>query len=276
MASCLLSSPRIHSPPDSLMRRTSVRKVSANRVFQQAVKWFRQLQNLYEVISPDPFLRPFIDDYLSLVELYALIRNAYSDRLYVDREISNKTRELLQKHTISGQLEMPGAIHALGPEELAKLQHSDASDNTKILNLRKILATTVAEQGAAKPFLLSIGERAEKLAEAYEDRQLTTQQALLEFEKLAREATEADAERQRLGLDENSFAIQKTVREVDNGFDPKQAKGINALFERFPDYGWNKQQESKLRTELYKALRPLVGTEKMIDVANHLLKLQRV
>src|SRR5207302_1944853 len=82
--------------------------------------------------------------------------------------------------------------------------------------------------------------------------------------------------RQRLCLDENSFAIQKTVGEVDNGFDAKQAKGINALFEQFPDYHWNKQQESKLRTELYKALRPLVGTEKMIDVANHLLKLQRV
>src|SRR5947209_5689033 len=40
MASCLLSSPRIHSPPDSLMRRTSVTKVSGNRVFQQAVKAF--------------------------------------------------------------------------------------------------------------------------------------------------------------------------------------------------------------------------------------------
>src|SRR5712691_12533841 len=38
MASCFLSSPRIHSPPDSLMRRTSVTKVSGNRVFQQAVR----------------------------------------------------------------------------------------------------------------------------------------------------------------------------------------------------------------------------------------------
>src|SRR3989449_11182132 len=45
-------------------------------------KWVRQLQNLYEVISPDAFLGPFIDDYLSLGELYALISNAYSDRLY--------------------------------------------------------------------------------------------------------------------------------------------------------------------------------------------------
>src|SRR5216684_1121443 len=239
-------------------------------------KWFRQLQNLYEVISPDAFLRPFLDNYLLLSELYALIRNAYGERIYVDREISNKTRDLLQKHTISGQLELPGAIHALGPEELAKLRESDTSDTTKILNLRKILAVTVQDSGASKPFLLSIGERAEKLAEAYEDRQLTTQQALLEFGKLAREATEADVERQQLGLDENSFAIHKTVAEADNGFDAKQAKGINALFDQFPDYRWNKQQESTLRTELYKTLRPLIGTGKMIDVANRLLRLQRI
>jgi type I restriction enzyme R subunit len=239
-------------------------------------KWFRQLQSLYEIISPDACLRAFIDDYLSLSELYAFIRSAYGDRIYVDREVSNKTRDLLQKHTISGQLELPGAIHALGPEELAKLRDSDTSDNTKILNLRKILAVTVQETGAAKPFLLSIGERAEKLVEAYEDRQVTTRQALLEFQKLAREATEADAERQRLGLDENTFAIHKTVGETDNGFDAKQAKGINGLFEQFPDYRWNKHQESKLRTELYKTLRPLVGTEKMIEVANRLLRLQRV
>ena len=239
-------------------------------------KWFRQLQNLYDIISPDAFMRPFIDDYLLLSELYAFIRNAYGERIYVDREISNKTRDLLQKHTISGQLELPGAIHALGPEELEKLRDSDTSDNTKILNLRKILTVTVQDNGASKPFLLSIGERAEKLAEAYEDRQLTTQQALLQFEKLAREATEADIERQRLGLDENSFAIHKTVAEADNGFDAKQAKGINALFDQFPDYRWNKQQESKLRTELYKTLRPLIGTGKMIDVANRLLRLQRI
>ncbi len=239
-------------------------------------KWFRQLQNLYDIISPDAFMRPFVDDYLALSELYALIRSAYGDRIYVDREISNKTRDLLQKHTISGQLELPGAIHALGPEELAKLRDSDTSDSTKILNLRKILAVTVQDGGASKPFLLSIGERAEKLAEAYEDRQITTQQALLEFEKLAREATEADVERQRMGLDENSFAIHKTVADADNAFDAKQAKGINALFDQFPDYRWNKQQESKLRTELYKTLRPLVGTGKMIEVSNRLLRLQRI
>ena len=100
--------------------------------------------------------------------------------------------------------------------------------------------------------------------------------SLLEFEKLAREATEADAERQRLGLNENTFAIYKTVSVAFPGADGETAKALNALFEGLPDFRWNKQQESKLRTELYKALRPLVGTDKMIDVANRLLRLQRV
>lgn len=239
-------------------------------------KFFRQLQNLYEVLSPDAFLRPHMDDYLALAELYALIRAAYGDRIYVDREVSNKTRELLQQHTITGQLEIPGAVHTLGAEELAKLKDSDTSDTTKILNLRKILVQTVQQDGLSQPFLLSIGDRAEKLAEAYEDRQLTTQQALLEFEKLAREATEANAERQRLGLDENTFAIYKTVAVASPGSDGMESKALNALFEKLPDFRWNKDQERKLRTELYKALRPLVGTEKMIEVANQLLRLQRV
>jgi len=45
--------------------------------------------------APQP-IRPFLDDYLALSELYTLIRNAYGERIYIDREISNKTRDLLR------------------------------------------------------------------------------------------------------------------------------------------------------------------------------------
>lgn len=239
-------------------------------------KFFRQLQNVYEVISPDAFLRPFMDEYLAVAELYALIRNAYSDRIYVDREVANKTRELLQTHTITGQLEIPGAIQTLGAEELAKLKQSDTTDTTKILNLRKILSSIVAEDGLSKPFLISIGDRAEKLVEAYENRQIATQQALLDFERLATEAVEAEADRQRLGLDENAFAIYKVVLTDSPGYSADESKALDALFVQHSDYRWNDDQKSKLRTELYKALRPKVGTGKMIEVTNRLFNIQRV
>ncbi|MCL4516162.1 MAG: HsdR family type I site-specific deoxyribonuclease [Firmicutes bacterium] len=239
-------------------------------------KFFRQLQNLYDIISPDAFLRPFMADYQALAELYGLIRNAYSDQIYVDKELTEKTRLLLREHTSSYNVELPEAIHELGPEELAAIKKSDASDTTKILNLRKILAVVVDKEGASKPFLLSIGERAEELAQAFEDRQLTTQQTLAEFEKLAKEYVEADAERQRMDVDENTFAIYTVLKSFAKDLSAKQAKDIDAIFGRFPDYQWDEQQTSKLRTELYKILRPIVGATRMIEATNILLRLKRI
>jgi type I restriction enzyme R subunit len=70
----------------------------------------------------------------------------------VDKEFTAKTKELLREHTTGGELEPPGAIHNLGSEELEALKGGDASDTTKILNLRKILATVVTEEGLQSRF----------------------------------------------------------------------------------------------------------------------------
>jgi type I restriction enzyme R subunit len=236
---------------------------------------FRQIQNLYDILSPDAFLRPYIEEYQALAELYGLIRNAYSPRPYVDTELTAKTRDLLHQHTGSS-MELPGTIHQLGAKELEALRQSGVADTTKVLNLRKILAVTVAADGASKPFLLSIGERAETLAALYEDRQLTTQQALAEFEKLAQEAVEAESQRQTLDVDENTFAIYTVLKPLANGSSVEQARSINQLFTLHPDYVWNEEQKRMLRAKLYKVLQPMVGSDKMIAVAHTLIRLQRV
>jgi type I restriction enzyme R subunit len=238
--------------------------------------FFRQLQNLYEVLSPDAFLRDYLKDYQALTELYEFIREAFSDRVYIDKELSAKTKELLRQHATSSNLELPGAIHELGLKELALLKQSDNDETTKILNLRKILTTTVDEKAHSQPFLLSIGERAEALALAYEDRHMATQEVLAEFERLAQEYVESDKERQQLGLDANEYAIYATLKPVVSGVTNQQAKAFNALFSSNPDYQWNEQQQKRLRAELYKVLLPLVGSQKMVDATNSLLRLQRV
>lgn len=239
-------------------------------------KFFKQMQSLYDILSPDAFLRPFIEDYQRLAELYGLIRNAYGEHVYVDKELTAKTRELLRSHTDNKYLELPGAIHELGPDELTALKQADAAETTKILNLRKILAVKVREESESKPFLLSIGQRAEALAEAYEERLKVTQQVLAEFEQLAREYAEAETERHRLNVDENSFAIYTVLKTSLHEFSGEQAMAINDLFKRYPDYRWAEDHKRNLRAELYKALRPLVGARAMVDVANSLLRLQRI
>lgn len=62
---------------------------------EQFFKFLRQLQSLYDILAPDAFLEPFMENYKALVKLYGTIRNAYSDSPYVDKELTAKTKELL-------------------------------------------------------------------------------------------------------------------------------------------------------------------------------------
>ena len=239
-------------------------------------KFFKGLQNLYDILSPDAFLRPFIADYQALATLYGLIRNAYADLIYVDKELTAKTRQLLQEHTESHLFQLPDAVYELSADTLQKMDQSDASDKVKVQNLRKALHRTVASEGKSKPFLISIGERAEAVAEAYESRQLATQDVLAEFRKLAEEYARAARESEQLGLDENTFAVYTVLKDVIENVTSEQAQAVNQVFAQFPDYQWNNQQASQLRIMLYRTLEPTVGRKNIVETANKLLRLQRL
>ena len=239
-------------------------------------KFFRQVQDIYNILSPDAFLRPFMEDYQSLASLYGLIRNAYADRIYVDKELTAKTRELLQQHTESDQFALPGSIHELGANTLREIGDSEVSDTVQVLNLRKVLHKTVIEESRSKPFLISIGERAEALKEKYENRQLTTQQVLAAYEELVKKCERASSERTRMNLDENAFAVYKVLEGYAEDITPEQVRALNRVFDQFSDYQWNAHQNSQLRGMFYITLRPIVGTEDLIEATNALLKLERI
>ncbi len=238
--------------------------------------FFKQAQNLYNILSPDPFLREFIEDYQTLAALYGLIRNAHSDHIYVDKELTVKTRELLQDHTESNLFALPDAVHELSETTLNEINQSDVSDTVKVLNLRKALRQTVTDQGGSNPFLIPISERAEAVAEAYENRQSGTQDTLAEFMRLVEEVSRAAREQDQMDMDNNTYAVYTVLKNVIEDVNPEQARAVDQIFEQFPDYRWDNQQGSRLRIMLYRTLEPTVGRENIIETANKLLRLERV
>ncbi|MXV76058.1 DUF3387 domain-containing protein, partial [Candidatus Poribacteria bacterium] len=230
----------------------------------------------YDILSPDAFLREFIADYQALATLYGLIRNAYSDRPYVDKELTAKTRELLQEQTESELFALPNAIYELGVSTLQEMDQNDTSDTVNVQNLRKALHRTVADEARSKPFLISIGERAEALTEAYESRQIATQDVLAEFRKLAEEYAHAAREQNQMDLNDNTFAVYTVLKDVIADVTSEQARAVDQVFEEFPDYRWNDHQQSQLRRTLYNTLRPTVGMENLIETTNKLLRLEHV
>ena len=109
--------------------------------------------------------------------------------------------------------------------------------------------------------MISIGERADAVAEAYENRQMTTQEALAEFQRIAEDLNRETIERERLGLDLNAYAVYTVLKQVSEEVTPEQARTVDEVFDQFPDYEWDYHQTLRLRTQLYKRLRPILTVE---------------
>ena len=238
--------------------------------------FFKQVQNLYNILSPDAFLQPFIADYQALVSLYGLIRNAFSTHAYVHRELTTKTRELLQDQTEGDLFALPNAIYELNETTLQRIGQSNASDTVKVLNLVKAVSQTVTDEAESKPFLRSIGDRAEAAIQNLEDRQLGTKDALTEFLKLAESISRAEREQHQMELDNNSFAVYTVMSDAMETVTPEQARSVNRVFEQFPDYQWDEHQQQELRRTLYSTLAPSVDIHTQIEITNKLLTLQRL
>ena len=259
---------------DDKAKEDAIEHFEDKEIRETFFKFFKQLQDIYTILSPDLFLRPFIADYQALASLYGLIRNAY-DRLYVDKELTAKTKELLQDYTASDRFALPGSIQELNANTLREVGNGDVSDTVKVLNLRKILRKTVAEGSRSKPFLISIGERAEALTEKYENRHLTTQQVLAKYKELVEECERASSEQARMNLDDNAYAVYTVLKEFAEEITPGQTREIDSVFDQFPDYQWNEQQERELRIKLYHTLRQIVEQGVMAPTSA-LLEIQRI
>ncbi len=87
---------------------------------------------------------------------------------------SGRPPELVQQYTATYPVGAAGHIYELNDVTLNELAAAEAPDTVKVVNLVKLLHDLVANERDTKPFLMSIGEKAEALAEAFRDRQVST------------------------------------------------------------------------------------------------------
>lgn len=234
-------------------------------------KFFREVQDLYEILSPDPFLRPYMADYEELTRMYRLLRSAYEPGVLVDRSFLRKTALLVQEHTETGLIGQPEGISRLDAEALEKIATADQPDTVKVFNLLKVIRTLVEEEGSRSLYLISIGERAEAIAQAFQERQTTTQETLRQLELLVQECGEARESQQRTELSPTAFAVFWLLRREQIEGAEKAARQVAEAFERYPHWQRSMEQERGLLIALYKVLLD-AGVERVVECAERIMK----
>ena len=230
-------------------------------------KFYKEVEMLYEIISPDKFLRPFIEDYTTLSAIYKVVRNAYTKRVQVDREFQRKTNELIQQKIGMAKLEEVTEFFEINEETIEKIKESQDNDNTKVINLIKSIEK-IAEENSDDPFLIGLRERAESVEEQYEDRQLSTKDALEAIRKLYEDDIQRRKEQAEKGFDSLIFFVYKIL--LDNNL-PRAEEVTNEIKKGFvnnPNWKTSEKELRELRRGVYYAI---LAEEESIDKAHSIV-----
>jgi type I restriction enzyme R subunit len=212
-------------------------------------KFFRETSDLYEILSPDAFLYPFIDDYDLLSRIYKILRAAY-ESVFVDKELTRKTAHLVQEYTRGSPIQDTFQVYEINENLLGLLAKDDTSDTVKIFNLLKSIQEMIAKNAAQAPYLLSIGQRAEAIIQAYQLQQQATQEALAALEELIREINLAEHERTEMNLKPESFAIYWLLNRDAVPNAEWIARQMEDCFKRYPHWRIGAAQEREVRRAL--------------------------
>jgi type I restriction enzyme, R subunit len=213
-------------------------------------KLFKEVEMLYEIISPDKFLRPFIETYATLSSIYQVVRNAYAKRVHVDREFQRKTNELVQSKITGTTPVFNNEFFEINEQTIQKIKETQDNDNTRVINLVKSIEK-IAEEESEDPFLIGIRERAEAVEERYEDRQISTQEALGEIKKIYEDDIKRQKEQAEKGFNSLTFFIYRSLVDKNISHSEEVTKKIKAEFINHPNWKNSDKELRELRKAVY-------------------------
>ncbi len=241
-------------------------------------RFFKELSTIYEIISPDAFLRNYLDDYETLSRMYQILRENYDRGIDIKKDFTRKTIELVKKHTKSGEIQPTIDIFEINEETLEKIEKSKASDIEKVFNLIKSIERTVAQEGDTAPYLKSIAEKAEMLAKLFQDRQKTTRETLEVLKKIIEEIVTAKKEQEEKKMKSEIFSIYWILDR--SGFEnaTSMANEMEKVFAQYPHWHKSNKHGLKIRQKLYEVLvhSGITDSKKISETAQQIMKLLNV
>lgn len=217
-------------------------------------QFYKELSDIYDILSPDAFLRPFVEDFETLARIYRILKEAYEPGILVDKEFSRKIAKLVQEHTKTGKIKPALEVYKIDADTLRKIEKSQVTETEKIFNLLKSIRKFIGEEGKRSPYLISIGEKAEIIARMYEERQRRTREILEELKQLIEEINAAREEQKAKNMTAEVFTVYWLLKGKEVKYPEEKANQMKEVFEKFPSWKWSEAQEREVRRGLFKML----------------------
>lgn len=248
---------------DSHLERMLFPRFLAPDVRKTLFEVYKNIEALWEILSPSPDLRDHITDYKQLAVLYAAVRSLEaSGKVSFVADLSYKTRRLIEESAMQHGLGRLTKSLTFDVKTLQSLRGDGGTDEGKVFNLVRGLQQEIDGDPNAAPMLQPLKDRAERILKDLQDRRST---GLAAMDQLAALAAEKDAAMQAAsasGLSGSAFGVYWTLRaDADLGeakIDAMElAKDAEGQLARFPNAAVNSDEQRRLRAALYHPLLKL-------------------
>ncbi|MDE0504612.1 MAG: hypothetical protein OXI86_11095, partial [Candidatus Poribacteria bacterium] len=228
---------------------------------------YKEIEALWEILSPSPELRDHITTYKQLAQLYAAVRNAYTSKVNYVIDLANKTRLLIQDGAVQQGLGYLTKTVTFDVNTLEALRGESGSDEAKVFNLVRGLHREVEDNRDSASVLRPLKDRAEQVLKDLEERKTTGLAAMDLLADVASEKEAAAKAAKESGLSPRAFGVYWTLKH-DPGLETAciaamdLAKEAEDLHARFPNAAVNPDEQRRLRMVLYRLLLRLDKEER--------------
>jgi type I restriction enzyme R subunit len=237
-------------------------------------EFFGEVSDIYEIISPDAFLRPHIDDYDTLARIYRILKEAFEAGILIDKEFMRKTAKLVQTHTHTGNIKSTLEVYEIDENTLRKLEESSSSDTEKVFNLLRSIGATLAGNIKNNPYLISIAEKAEEIAKLYKLRQKGTQATLDELKRLIEEINTAKKEQTEKNMPTEVFSIYWVLKGEGVADSEGKANQMKGVLAQYPYWMTTEEHERKVKQELHKIfIKSKIEIKKSVELATKIIRI---
>ena len=250
----------IEDPSIENLRR--VLKIFAEN--QEKQKFFRdkytRLKMLFEILSPDPFLKEFVRKFEWLTSVYLAFDKEYGvPRADAEllAEYGEKVKELIQKRVdYEGITKNFRELNINDLYVMERLNKMD--DEEKALNLEKMLKQEISINIDTNPAYKKFSERLVAIRKEFEKHQIDLSERIKRYQELLEDIKKKGDEAKELGFTLKEYGLHVVSAEFVEGDKEVTREFIQEMTKRLEDIldeGW---QESSKREEFLKEAKRII------------------
>lgn len=187
------------------------------REFKQG---YRQLQDLYESLSPDRRLveRGIQDDYNWLTKVYVAFRRHNNREDNPEDDLREKTKEIIADNVDIEGIKDDYPVYKLSEEHLAEVQNL-SEPAAQAASIEHATREHLQPRVDRNPQYEALSDRLNDIVHSWQADQLSDPEAVEKLERIEREVIELEEEIQHRGLNEGEYAIYAELAEAEREYD---------------------------------------------------------